>query len=206
MNQPAWPAMSIAQAHQMLTAPGSPFEMDKAVIRGVPTRIWKNAPPTLRDLLGIGRAHGDKTFLVYENDRASFEAFTRAALAIAEELTKAGVKKGDRVALIMRNLPEWPAIFFGAAIVGAIVTPLNAWWTGPELEYGLVDSGTKVAFVDPERLERVAEHLINCPDLQRIYVSRYNDDLPTPIVRRLEDVIGRVNDWSKLPSGSMPDV
>ena len=67
--------------------------------------------------------------------------------------------------------------------VGAIVTPLNAWWTGPELEYGLVDSGTKVAFVDAERLERIAEHLVNCPDLKRIYVSRYADELPSPIVR-----------------------
>src|SRR5215471_9610944 len=206
MNQKPWPAMSIAQAHQMLTAPGSPFEMDEAVIRGVKTRIWKNAPPTTRDLLAIGRAHGDKTFIVYENDRATFETFTRAALAVAAELTKQGVKKGDRVALIMRNLPEWPAIFFGATIIGAIITPLNAWWTGPELEYGLVDSGSKVAFVDAERLERVAEHLINCPDLQRIYVSRYNDELPNPIVRRLEDVIGKVNEWNKLPSGTMPDV
>ena len=208
MNQPAkpWPAMSIAQAHQMLTAPGSPLEMDEAVIRGVPTRIWKNAPPTLRDLLLVGRTHGDKIFLVYENDRASFEAFTRASLAIAEELTKQGVKKGDRVAIIMRNLPEWPAIFFGAAIVGAIVTPLNAWWTGPELEYGLVDSGSKIAFVDAERLERIAEHLVNCPDLKRVTVSRSSEELNHPIVARLEDVIGKVGDWMKLPAGEMPIV
>ena len=190
----------------MLTAPGSPLEMDEAVIQGVPTRIWKNAPPTLRDLLVIGRAHGDKIFLVYENDRASFEAFTRASLAIAAELTKQGVKKGDRVALIMRNLPEWPAIFFGAGIIGAIVTPLNAWWTGPELEYGLVDSGSKIAFVDAERLERIAEHLVNCPDLKRVYVSRSSEELNHPIVTRLEDVIGRVSDWMKLPTGEMPTV
>src|ERR1700742_2448566 len=130
MNSKPWPAMSIAEAHRLLTAPGAPFEMDEAVIRGIPTRVWKNAPPTLRDLLAIGRVHGDKTFLVYEDDRASFETFTRAALAVAAELTKQGVKKGDRVALIMRNLPEWPAIFLGATIIGAIVTPLNAWWTG----------------------------------------------------------------------------
>jgi long-chain acyl-CoA synthetase len=208
MNQPAkpWPAMSVAQAHALLTQPGSPLEMDEAVIRGVRTRVWKNAPPTIRDLLAAGRVHGDKTFLVYEDDRATFETFTRAALAVAAELTKQGVKKGDRVALIMRNLPEWPAIFFGATIVGAIVTPLNAWWTGPELEYGLVDSGTKVAFVDAERLERIAEHLVNCPDLKTIYVSRYHDELPHPIVRRLEDVLGNVNDWAKLPAGEMPTV
>jgi long-chain acyl-CoA synthetase len=206
MTTKAWPAMSVADAHKLLTAPGAPFEMDEAVIRGIRTRVWKNAPPTIRDLVALGRAHGDKTFLVYEDDRATFESFTRAALAVAAELTKQGVKKGDRVALIMRNLPEWPAVFFGATIVGAIVTPLNAWWTGPELEYGLVDSGSKVAFVDAERLERIAEHLVNCPALKTVYVSRYQDELPHPIVRRLEDVLGKVNDWGKLPAGEMPTV
>jgi long-chain acyl-CoA synthetase len=208
MNQPAkpWPVMSVAEAHRLLTQPGSPFEMGEAVIRGVRTRIWKNAPPSLRNLLAIGRAHGDKTFLVYEDDRATFEAFTRAALAIAAELMRRGVCKGDRVAIIMRNLPEWPAIFFGAASIGAIVTPLNAWWTGPELEYGLVDSGSKIAFVDAERLERIAEHLVNCPDLEGVYVSRSSEELAHPIVSRLEDVIGKVNDWMKLPAGEMPTV
>ena len=47
--------------------------------------------------------------------------------------------------MVMRNLPEWPVAFFAGMLIGAIVTPLNAWWTGPELEYGLADSGSKVA-------------------------------------------------------------
>ena len=205
--KPGWPAMSLAEAHAMLTAPGSPLEMDEVVIRGVKTRVWKNLPPTLRELLVAAReAYGPRDFLVYENDRATYEGFYRAAVAIANELLTLGVKKGDRVAIIMRNLPEWPAIFYGAEIIGAIVTPLNAWWTGPELEYGLVDSGTKVVFTDAERMERISEHLINCPDLQRIYVSRHNDELPSPIVRHLEDVIGNVNDWGKLPDAPLPDV
>ena len=110
----------------------------RLTIRGVPTRVWKNLPPTLRELLVHARAtYGPREFLVYEDDRVTYESFYRAAVAIARELQKQGVTKGDRVALIMRNLPEWPAIFYGAGIIGAIVTPLNAWWTGPELEYGL---------------------------------------------------------------------
>src|SRR4029078_1287152 len=106
----------------------------------------------------------------------------------------------------MRTVPEWSVACWAAALAGAIVTPLNAWWTGPELEYGLVDSGTKIAFVDPERMERVAEPVVNCPALEKIYVSRYPDELPNPICARLEDVIGTVNDWGKLPPGEMPDV
>ena len=94
------------------------------------------------------------------------------------------------------------------AIVGAIVTPLNAWWTGPELEYGLVDSGAKVAFVDAERLERIAEHLVNCPDLKRVYVSRYvGRDLPHPDRRTAggRDRQGRTTGAS-CRTGAMPAV
>ncbi|MGD0192837.1 MAG: class I adenylate-forming enzyme family protein [Rhizomicrobium sp.] len=208
MSAPAkpWPVMSIAEAHALLTAPGSRFEMDEAVIRGVRTRVWKNLPPTLREIVLQGRLYGARDFIVYENDRATFESFYRATVAVAEELKSRGVKKGTRVAIIMRNLPEWVAAFYGAAILGAIVTPLNAWWTGSELEYGLVDSGTEVAFVDGERLERIAEHFVNCPDLKRVYVSRTNEEIPHPIVTRLEDVIGAVNDWGALPDRPMPEV
>ncbi|MBN9532347.1 MAG: acyl--CoA ligase [Alphaproteobacteria bacterium] len=202
-----WPAMSIKEAHRLLTQPGSPFEMEEVMIRGTPTRTWKNAPPTIRDLFQTGRAHDGKTFLVYENDRATFESFSRATLTLAAELTRLGVKKGDRVAIIMRNLPEWPVAFFAAAIVGAIVTPLNAWWTGPELEYGLVDSGSKIVFVDPERLERISSHLINCPALERVFVTRYPDEeVPNPLVTPLESVLGDVNHWGDLPEQPMPTV
>ena len=206
MNDKTWPAMSIAQAHAILTAPGMPFEMEEKTIRGVPTRVWKNAPPTLRDIFLLGRGHGDKIFLTYEDDRASFEGFARATIALAHRLQADGVAKGDRVAIVMRNLPEWPVAYFAAAIVGAIVTPLNAWWTGPELEYGLTDSGAKVAIVDAERLERIAEHLHNCPDLKRVYVARAAEEIAHPIIFCLEDVTGRVNDWAKLPERPLPDV
>jgi long-chain acyl-CoA synthetase len=204
--KPAWPAMSIAQAHALLTAPGMPFEMETLDIRGVQIRTWKNAPPTLKSVLESGRAHGEKVFLVYEDERASFEAFFRATSALAHELRAQGVEKGDRVAIAMRNLPEWPVAFYAAQALGAIVTPLNAWWTGPELEYGLTDSGTKVAIVDAERLERLNEHLHNCPDLKRIYVSREAEEVADPKVIKLESVIGATADWASLPDRGLPDV
>ncbi len=198
--------MTLAEAHARLTAPGMPFEMAECSIRGLPTRVFRNAPPTLRELFVAGRAHGSKTFLVYDDDRASFEGFCRAALAVSHALIDQGVRKGDRVALAMRNLPEWPAVMFGALLAGAIVTPLNAWWTGAELEYGLTDSGSKVLFVDAERLERLAEHLHNCPDLVRVYVTRDDDEIAHPKVRRLEDVTGPVAGWDALPDRPYPDV
>ena len=73
-----WPAMSIADAHAALTAPGMPGEMEEVVILGVKTRVWKNLPPSLRSVVEAGRAHGEKVFLVYEDERVTFEAFHRA--------------------------------------------------------------------------------------------------------------------------------
>jgi len=186
-----WPAMSIAQAHAMLTAPGAPFEMEEVEIRGIKTRVWKNLPPTLRELFLLSR---------------SFEAFARAALAMAAALQEEGVEKGDRVALVMRNLPEWPVAFFGILLTGAIATPLNAWWTAPELEYGLRDSGAKVLILDAERLERLSEHLHNCPDLRRVFVAREAEETAHPLVRKLEDVIGTSDGWASLPVGTPPEV
>ena len=83
-----------------------------------------------------------------EDDRVTFEAFSRASLTLAHRLLADGVKKGDRVAIVMRNLPEWAVCFFACMLVGAIATPLNAWWTGPELAYGLNDSGARLLIAD----------------------------------------------------------
>ena len=203
---PVWPVMSIAEAHARLTGPGAPFEIAEATIRGVPTRTWKNAPPTLRDVFLNGMRFKDREFLVHEDERATFDAFGRATLTLAHRLIADGVRKGDRVAVIMRNLPEWPVAFWAGQLAGAIVTPLNAWWTGAELEYGLADSGAKVAIVDDERLERLSAHLKSLPGLERVYVSRLRTAAGDDRCRRLEEVIGAVNDWGGLPELALPEV
>ncbi len=206
MTTTAWPAMSIDAAHAALTATGAPFEMETLTIRGVPTRTWKNAPPTLREVFLAGRTHADRVFLVHEDERVTFEAFARATLALAAQLAADGVVKGDRVAIVMRNIPEWPVAFFAAELLGAIVTPLNAWWTGAELEYGLTDSGAKTLIIDGERLARLTGHLANCPDLSRIYVTRATEAAADPRVTALDAVIGTTDSWPALPVGTLPAV
>jgi long-chain acyl-CoA synthetase len=203
---PPWPVMSIAQAHARLTAPGERFEIVEMPIRGIMTKVWKNAPPTLRDVFCNSRQFPDREFLVYDDERATYDAFARATLTLARQLQADGVKSGDRVAVIMRNLPEWPVAFFAGILVGAIVTPLNAWWTGAELQYGLADSGTKVVIADDERLGRIGDHLDTLNALTKVYVSRLTEATPNPKVRRLEDIIGPVNSWKDLPDLPLPDV
>ena len=206
MTATIWPAMSIDAAHALLTAPGAPFEMETLTIRGIATRTWKNAPPTLPHVFAAGRAHGERIFLVHEDERVSFEGFARAVLALSARLAADGIGKGDRVAVVMRNIPEWPVAFFAAQLLGAVVTPLNAWWTGGELEYGLTDAGAKALLVDGERLARLTEHLANCPELTHIYVTRGGDESGDPRLVALDGIIGTPETWGALPPGALPAV
>src|SRR5262245_18581859 len=196
--KPAFPAMSIEQAHALITAPGTMLEVGEAEVRGVRMKVWRNAPPSLREVFQLAAAFGPRDFLVFEDERASIAHFQAAAVKFAHQLIADGVKRGDRVGLIMRNLPEWPAVFWGAVLAGAVITPLNAWWTGPELEYGLKDSGCSIVVMDIERYERVREHLDACPAIRKVYVSRAREEIADPRVARLEAVIGAPNDWRGL--------
>ncbi len=191
---------SLAEVTAALTAPGAMFEMEDVVVDGVALRAWKNAPPTLRELLDLSRVHGEAEFLVYDAeapgavpgpfDRVTFLAHAAASATFARRLIEDhGVRPGDRVAIAMRNFPEWSIAFWGAAAAGAVVVPLNAWWTGPELAYGLADSGSKVAIADLERAERIGEHRAELPDLEAVIVARAGGDtIPGTIA--FEDVIG----------------
>ena len=199
-----WPARSVAQVQDQLCAPGMPFEMELAEIRGVPTRVWKNAMPSLAALARHGRTHGDATFLIYEDERVSFDGWFRAAAVLAAHLQAQGVNKGDRVALAMRNLPEWPVAFFAITALGAICVPLNAWWTGPELSYGLSNSGAKVLICDPERLDRAAPHFAELPALEQVLVARAAGAVPG--ATRMEDIIGPSAGWADLPDADLPAV
>ena len=166
------PSMSIAEANEALTAAGQLFEMQELDIRGVPTRTWKNAPPSLRAIMDMSLGHGDAVFLVYEDERTTFAEHYRIACTLAHRLrSEFGIEQGDRVAIIMRNLPEWVMAFWAATLAGAIVVPLNAWWSGEELRYGLDDSSSKVVFVDTERAERIRPVLGDLPFLGAVIVA-----------------------------------
>jgi long-chain acyl-CoA synthetase len=191
--------MSLAEAAAALTGPGQPFEMDEVEIRGVPTRVWKNAPPTLAAILELSRKHGEATFLVYEDERTTFEEHFAKAAGLAAHLgDRFGVAQGDRVAIAMRNFPEWAIAFWAAAAAGAVVVPLNAWWTGPELAYALADSGAKMLFADQERVARLAEHWGELPDLKDVVVARSAVELD-PRHLTFDQALGDVPHKPKLP-------
>ncbi len=146
--------MDRSEALAVLTAPGEPHELIEIEVAGRRCRAFKNAPPTLRDLYDQSRS--ELPFIVYDEERLSFEGAWREAARIAALLTRAGVRHGDRVAISMRNYPEWMTAFMAATSLGAIAVAMNSLWQPEEMAYGLEDSGAKVLFADEERLERLS--------------------------------------------------
>ncbi len=147
--------LSYADAAAQVTAPGQRFETTEIEINGVPTTVFKNAPDNLRQIFDTARKRGDATFLVYEDERWSFGEVMRHVDALGALLVETyGVKKGDRVAIGMRNYPEWAISFAAITSIGAISVSLNAWWTEDELDYALDDSGSSVLIADQERAEK----------------------------------------------------
>jgi long-chain acyl-CoA synthetase len=190
--------LSIGDATTQLCAPGQIFEMTKATIRGVALRVWKNAPETLRGVLDLSALHGDKDFVVYEDERLTFDGHYRAVSTMAARLLALGVERGDRVAIAMRNLPEWVVAFWSAIAVGAVAVPLNAWWTGDDLAYGLSDSGARVLFCDTERLGRLSTHLADLEFLSHVVVVAA--DHGATDVRAYDEVLGEVRDDATPPT------
>lgn len=176
----------LRQAWTELTAEGQPFAMTETEVRGIPMRTFDQAPPNMRTLWELTALHGDKTYLVFEDERYSYAEIHAQVRALAHRLHHThGVGPGDRVAIAMRNYPEWVVSYWAAASIGAAAVGMNAWWTGPEMAYALNDSRPKVLIADDERVERARVHLDDVRqggDLHVISV-RSDRDLPTDASR-----------------------
>ncbi len=152
--------MTRQEALAHLTAAGEPYELEARDIHGIPCRAFVNAPQSLRQL--FADTVSDATCFVYEDERYSFNEMYALACQLATALVEDyGVSKGDRVAISMRNYPEWVVGFTAATSIGAIAVAMNAWWEAEEIEMGLQDCGARVILADAERLER----LTHCRDL-----------------------------------------
>ena len=147
-------SMTFLEANATITGPGQIFELIDAEVRGVKMRVFKNAPAHLGQLFAGSRAHGDKPFLVYENETFTFAQAADHIDALASLLVNTyGVKKGDRVAVAMRNFPEWVMSFAAIISVGAINVSMNSWWTEDEMDFALEDSGATVLICDQQRFD-----------------------------------------------------
>ena len=182
-----------------LTAPGSPFEIEEVKIRGTTTAVWKNAFPNLRTIVEHSRQFAERDYLVYEEQRLSYEQHYQQVVTLGHALIEQyGIKKGDRIALAMRNYPEWPVIFWTTVSIGAVIVPLNAWWTGAELEYALEHCGARLVFTDLQRAEMLADTRSRIPTLEHIVKVR-SDDSPLAHVEEFSTLMAALNSGQSMP-------
>jgi long-chain acyl-CoA synthetase len=196
----SWPARSIAETLALLTAPGAPFEMTEVEALGRRVRSYVRMPPHLRAVFDDSRRFGDRDLLVFGDERLSFEAHWRAATAFGRALVERfGVGKGDRVAVAMRNFPEWSICAWGALAVGAVLVPLNAWESSATLALLVADSGARVVVVDGERLARLGA----AGPLPAATLVVRAEAPPGTIA--LESLIGPAAAYPALPDSPLPD-
>jgi long-chain acyl-CoA synthetase len=160
----------LQQVWEELTAPGEMFEVTTVDVRGHELKVFANATNSLRDIWATSAGHADKDYLVYQDQRWTYAQAHADVNAIAAWLVANGVRQHDRVAIAMRNYPEWILAYWAVVSMGAVVVAINAWWVTEELEYGLKDCSPKVFIGDRERVERLIPVIGEFPDMKVVAV------------------------------------
>jgi acyl-CoA synthetase (AMP-forming)/AMP-acid ligase II len=167
--------------------------VSEIIVRDVPIKVFAAAPPNMRAVWEMTAPHGDKDYVVYEDERYTYGEIQAQVRALAHLLREThGVGSGDRVALAMRNYPEWIVGYWATISIGAAVVGMNAWWTPTEMSYGLTDSRPKVLIADDERLERVLHVLdeVRAGGAMHVIGVRSDRELPADASRWADVVVG----------------
>ncbi len=184
----------LRQVREELTGPGGQFEITDAEVLGNQLKVFKNAPPSVREVWLSSAMFAERPYLIYQDEVMTYAEAHAAVNAVAAWLFAQGVKPGDRVAIAMRNYPEWMLIYWACVSIGVSAVGMNAWWNGEEMAFAMKDSAPKVLFADTERLARVHE----TPGL--------TDGVKLVGVRTSPHI--GVTDWSEVIAhgGAMPEV
>jgi long-chain acyl-CoA synthetase len=187
----------VHEAVRRLTAADGIFAVTERQVAGVPRRVFTHAAPTVLDILSSGRGHGGADFLVFGDQRWTFRQFFADVDALAATLQHdMGVKRGARVAIAMRNCPDWILTFAAAIHVNAVPVLINSWGSAEELEFTLRDSDPVVLAADLPRTQLAAEALRQRP--LAVLFSDVDGALeqldPRPVadldVRNIQDALG----------------
>ncbi|KAG8874083.1 hypothetical protein FRB97_006173 [Tulasnella sp. 331] len=156
------PKRSVQECMDILTkTKGSPHETETVMIDGQLQKAYKTLPPSLRHywLDAISR-HSSKEYIVFEKERYTFGDIHAKASKVASILHSTyGVRKGDKVAVVMRNYPEWLVAYWALQLLGAVTVSCNAWLpvegTAPgkpgPLTHCITLAQSKVLILDAER-------------------------------------------------------
>ncbi len=150
---------------------------------GVPAHIEIPDQPLTWLLDHTASRYPGRTALIYYGRRLSYAQLAHHAHRFATALQGLGVNKGDRVAIALPNIPQYPMAFYGALLAGAVVVPTNPRYTEREMQHQLADSGARV-LVMLDTLYPVVRAVRQQTALEHIIVTGPADFLP-PVLRAL---------------------
>jgi len=132
--------------------------------------------------------YGDKTYLYFGDDEYSYNQMLGTFYRVADSLAGMGIGKGDRVALMHRNAPEFLYTWFALSFLGAITVPINPVFTETEIAYILGHSGAKALVIEDEFLQTLAKvPQAEMPEMKQVIVSGAQAPAGTiPFARLLE--------------------
>jgi long-chain acyl-CoA synthetase len=160
-----------------LTGAGAPFEMAIEPVLGRPMRNFKNRERSLRQKIANAGLRGEAVCMVQGERRITYGELAKLVFGAAAALRDDhGLRRGDRLAVLAANSPDWLIALFGAVSVGGIGVGLNGWWSSEEIAYGLTDSGSRFLVVDARLWPRVAPWAGKLDGLERIFFI--GDDPP----------------------------
>lgn len=135
-----------------LTGPGGEFELVEDEVLGARMPVFENRWRSLAEVLAAASRYGDRDYLITAGHRITYAEHTAAVASVAAEFSRRyGIGKGDRVAILAANSPEWIVAFWAATSLGAITVGFNAWWSAPEIEYAIGHSTPSVLIADSKR-------------------------------------------------------
>ena len=194
--------MDFNQAVQKVLDTDELFQTEDIEIRGTFYKAFNKVPADLKELLDYGKTVREwEEFIVYEKEKISYSDFCDQVRRLSYFLqNEVGIKKGDKVAIAMRNYPEYLAILLAVDSIGGIVVFVNAWWTTEEIEYGFDYSTAKVCFADKERLATIKPFAKK--KSIKLFSVRYIDD---PEIEKYDDIVNNFERVDLIDVDLKPD-
>ncbi len=131
----------------------------------------------------MARKYPDHTALIFKGTEITFREYNEAVDRFAVALQGLGVKKGDRVAVHLLNIPQFPIAYYAVLRIGGIVVPCNPLYTARELRYQIKDSGAEVCVTLSLMYPRI-KAIRSDTNLRHVIVANIKTYLP-PILKLL---------------------
>lgn len=159
---------------------------------GVPREIKDFDKPVFSFLDNSARDYPDATYTIFHDRKRSYAKVKDTADRIANFLASRGIKKGERVAIFLPNIPQFPEIYFGILKAGAVCVTCNPLYTSKELNLQLRDSGAKAVFcMDHAQFYPTTVEAVKNTEIDTVVICGVKSYLP-PVVGIIGGLLGKL--------------